>query len=237
MTIALQGNAQGGIIQADGVAAANVSSASGLPFCKNKLFNGEVTRINQRAFDGNWATKNIWASGNTIAQQELCYGYDMWAKASATDMVQPIEAGNYRPSTVHTISGLNMTTRQETSPASGNWNIVVPQAARNVQVEEGLVATPFEIRPISFELTQCQRYYEPTQFSVEGAGYATGVSRGCAYFVTKRVSPYIVANYAYTNGSGGSIDRVFPSTVRVNFTVASNANSGISADLKISAVI
>lgn len=160
MTIKLTGNTLGGTIEANGTPAANITSASGLPFCKNKLFNGEVTRINQRAFDGNWATKNNWDPGNTITQQELCYGYDMWAKASATYMLQPIEAGNFRPSTVHTISGQNMTTRQETSPASGNWNIIVPQGATNVQVEEGSVATPFEIRPISFEMAQCQRYFE-----------------------------------------------------------------------------
>lgn len=157
MTIKLTGNTLGGIIEANGVPAANVTSFTGLPFCKNKLFNGEVTRINQRQFDGNWTPKPNWGNG-TIAQNELSYGYDMWAKWSATDMVQFIEAGNFRPNTVHTISGLNMTTRQETSPASGNWAITVPQNARNVQVEEGLVATPFEIRPISFELAQCQRY-------------------------------------------------------------------------------
>lgn len=162
MTVSLKANAAGtqGEILVGATPVAQFPVASGLPFCKNKLFNGEVTRINQRQFDGNWATKNTWASGNTIAQQELCYGYDMWAKASATDMVQVIEAGNFSPATVHTISGNNMTTRQETSPASGNWNIVVPQAARNIQVEEGAVATPFEIRPISFELAQCQRYYQ-----------------------------------------------------------------------------
>ena len=160
MTAKITGHPNQATVSVGNQPVANLTSTGGIAFCKNKLFNGEVTRINQRNFDGNWATKNTWASGNTIAQQELCYGWDMWAKASATDMLQVIEAGNFRPSTVHTISGLNMTTRQETSPASGNWNIVVPQAARNVQVEEGVEATPFEIRPIGFELAQCQRYYE-----------------------------------------------------------------------------
>lgn len=125
---------------------------------RNKLINGEVTRINQRGFDGNWTSKNIWNAGNTIAQQELCYGYDMWAKASAMTMCQLIESGNFRPNTIHTLSGIGVTTQQITSPASGNWKIEVPQGATNVQVEEGLQATPFEVRPISFELAQCQRY-------------------------------------------------------------------------------
>lgn len=138
---------------------ANFTTSGGFPFCKNKLFNGEVTRINQRGFNGNWTPKGTWNSGNTIAQQELCYGWDMWAKASATDMLQVIEAGNFRPSTQHVLSGTGVTTQVLTSPASGNWTITVPQAARNVQVEEGGEATPFEQRPISFELAQCQRYY------------------------------------------------------------------------------
>lgn len=198
MTIAIKGNAQGGVIEANGVTAANVTSFSGLPFCKNKLFNGEVTRINQRNFDGNWATKNTWAAGNTIAQQEACYGYDMWAKASATDMVQPIEAGNFRPSTVHTISGLNMTTRQETSPASGNWNIVVPQAARNVQVEEGLVATPFEIRPNGFEGEMCRRYYfnSPMPAPADNNGKTT------IYFANRvRGTPHVGLTFSAGTGT------------------------------------
>lgn len=232
MTIAIKGNSQGGVIEANGVAAANVTSFTGLPFCKNKLINGEVTRINQRGFDGNWATKNIWASGNAIAQQELCYGWDMWAKASATNMVQPIEAGNFRPNTVHTISGLNMTTRQETSPASGNWNIVVPQAARNVQVEEGTVATPFEIRPISFELAQCHRYYQSWNNATQGTVLYTDTSTPfkMLYFPLMRAIPNVVL--IPENGTPPTVNRKGLSQVMFN-TVSAPADFGVT----LSAVI
>jgi hypothetical protein len=232
MTIALQGNAQGGIIQANGVPAANVSSASGLPFCKNKLFNGEVTRINQRGFDGNWTPKNIWNAGNTIAQQELCYGYDMWAKASATTMCQLIEDGNFRPNTVHTLSGIGVTTQQITSPASGNWKIEVPQGATNVQVEEGLQATPFEVRPISFELAQCQRYLwrglgmKNYTFNAWTAGAYMGFN--VAFPVQMRVVPALTINSTgatITNATSGVTD--YPTVSGFRYVVTATAAGGV----------
>lgn len=41
------------------------------------------------------------------------------------------------------------------NPTNGEWYEI-----RNVQLEEGSVATPFEKRPYPLELTLCQRYYE-----------------------------------------------------------------------------
>lgn len=209
MTISLQANDAGnaGQINIGATPVANLTQVAGIPFCKNKLFNGEVTRINQRAFNGNWAPRNTWAGGNTIAQQELCYGYDMWAKASATDMVQLIEAGNFRPSTVHTLSGIGVTEQQITSPASGNWAITVPQTARNIQVEEGAVATPFEIRPISFELAQCQRYFQAIG-GLRIEYYASQASQVMSlpyhFIVPMRVGPStsILSSGSSTNASG-----------------------------------
>ena len=148
MTIALKGNAQGGVVEANGVPAANITSPTGIPFMKNKLINGEVTRINQRNV-ANWAAV---ANG--------AYGYDRWKKIDASNMTQIIEAGNFRPNTVHTLSGIGVTTQQITSPASGNWTLPnIPITATNVQLEEGLEATPFEVRHIGFELSLCQRYF------------------------------------------------------------------------------
>src|SRR5574343_847867 len=111
MTIAIKGNSQGGVVEAGGVPSANVTQATGIPFMKNKLINGEVTRINQRNV-ANWAAV---ANG--------AYGYDRWKKIDASNMTQIIEAGNFRPSTVHTLSGVGVTTQQIPSPASGNWQI------------------------------------------------------------------------------------------------------------------
>lgn len=183
---------------------ANLPATCGIAFCKNKLINGEVTRINQRAFNGVWSAKNTWNSGNTIAQQELCYGYDMWAKASSTDMLQVIEAGNFRPSTVHTLSGTGVTTQQITSPSSGNWTITVPQGSTNVQVEEGTEATPFEIRPVAFELAQCQRYYEQVVVTWSGQVIAAAVYyAGASYATQKRTTPDVSSVSQSGIGNGG----------------------------------
>jgi len=146
---------------------------------RNKLINGEVTRINQRGV-ANWAAVS---NGN--------YGYDRWKKIDASNMTQIIEAGNFRPSTVHTLSGVGVTTQQITSPASGDWTLPnIPITATNVQVEEGLEATPFEVRHIGFELALCQRYYENGQ--VKFTGYQSsggGYGQPHPFKVTKRKIP------------------------------------------------
>ena len=88
------------------------------------------------------------------------YGYDRW-RATATAMVQVVEDGSYKPNTVYTLSGDGVQTQQITSPASGDWTIPeIPRTARNIQLEEGTVATPFEQRPIGLEFSLCQRYYQ-----------------------------------------------------------------------------
>lgn len=208
MTIALAGNAAGGVLLAGGNPAVNVSTASGLPFMRNKLINGEVTRINQRGV-ANWAAVS---NGN--------YGYDRWKKVDASNMTQIIEAGNFRPSTVHTLSGVGVTTQQITSPASGNWTLPnIPIAATNVQVEEGLEATPFEIRHIAFELSLCQRY---CQFigsngaaSIVGTGFCNNAGTASAFIYVPLIVPM---------RNGLSISMVVLSSL-TNFGVANLAGS------------
>ena len=74
-----------------------------------------------------------------------------------------------------------------------------------VQLEKGLVATPFEVRPYATELALCQRYYEISN----GLNYMTlasafGATYGSTtyYKVTKRANP-TVSLYDNT-GAGGS---------------------------------
>ena len=189
MTAKISASANQATISVGNQPVANIPATSGLPFCKNKLLNGEVTRINQRNFDGNWTPKGNYPPAGTIAQKEATYGYDQWAKADATNMLQVIEAGNFRHSTVHTLSGQNVTTQQITSPASGNWTITVPQTARYVQLEEGVEATPFEIRPIAFEMAQCQRYYQVLDTEVRWDCIIGGSSVSAGYFFPFRVYP------------------------------------------------
>ena len=148
---------------------------------RNKLINGEVTRINQRGV-ANWASVVNGA-----------YGYDRWKKIDASNMTQIIEADNFRPNTVHTLSGIGVTTQQITSPASGNWTLPnIPITATNVQLEEGAKATPFEGRHIAFELSLCQRYYERSSVAFWAAGNVAGaVSTSVGFLVQKRTNPTI----------------------------------------------
>lgn len=77
-----------------------------------------------------------------------------------------------------------------------------------VQLEEGTVATPFEHRPISVELSLCQRYYEksfnadqaPTTGVAAGriklhnmAAYAADTSHTIEFKITKRATPDMTA--------------------------------------------
>ena len=166
---------------------------------RNKLINGEVTRINQRGVV-NWAAV---ANG--------AYGYDRWKKIDASNMTQIIEAGNFRPSTVHTLSGVGVTTQQITSPASGNWTLPnIPITATNVQLEEGLEATPFEVRHIALELEMCQRYLPVITDGAFGSGYFANATSGVIYTpfkVQPRVKPsgITTAGTVTTNSALGSI--------------------------------
>lgn len=187
------------VIQVGSTPVANITTAAGIPFMKNKLINGEVTRINQRGVV-NWAAV---ANG--------AYGYDRWKKIDASNMTQIIEAGNFRPSTVHTLSGVGVTTQQITSPASGNWTLPnIPITATNVQLEEGLEATPFEVRHIALELEMCQRYLPVITDGAFGSGYFANTTGGVIYTpfkVQPRVKPsgITTAGTVTTNSALGSI--------------------------------
>jgi len=135
----------GGRAAADYEALYGRAGTAGALGFRNKIINGNM-RINQRGFNGTWT-----------GLAEGAYGFDRW-KRSGTNIQQVIEEGNFKPNTVHTLSGTGVTTQQITSPASGHWTITVPNTATNVQVEEGTVATPFEHRPYGVEYELCRRF-------------------------------------------------------------------------------
>lgn len=89
---------------------------------------------------------------------------------------------------------------------SGTWDI------GSVQVEAGTVATPFEMRPISSELADCQRYFEKSfsqgvapaqnagtgngEFSfIAGKAGATAASGHVSFKATKRSKPKTITLY------------------------------------------
>ena len=87
------------------------------------------------------------------------YGPDRWKKTSG-GMTQIIESLNFIPSTEYTISGTNVTTAQITSPSSGDWTLPdLAVTARNIKLEVGPNATPFQNRSYGEEFALCQRYY------------------------------------------------------------------------------
>lgn len=76
---------------------------------------------------------------------------------------------------------------------SGTWTI------GRAQLEQGTIPTPFEVRPISFELQLCQRYFE-AQNDETYMGFPCPSTGGFAHSfqhtfkVTKRANPTIVYN-------------------------------------------
>lgn len=207
------------------MAAHPISGVSGLQVAldakpsRNILLNGEVTRINQRGFNGNWTALAVGA-----------YGYDRWKKMDATSMAQVVEAGNFVPGAKYRLSGTGVTASTLTAPASGDWTISVPQAARNVQLELGEVSTPFEIRNIQIELAMCQRYFQSGEGWFQGYG-ASGstVQTFCSFKVTMRSAPRCAVTYApggYGNVSGatGVVNQPVPSGVHVGDTLVALGN-------------
>ncbi len=154
---------------------------------RNILIDGEVGRINQSGFDG-----SSWVNGE--------YGYDIW-KATATQMTQIVEVGNFKTNSEYTLSGNGITTQQITSPSSGDWTIPeVPRTATNIQLELGSSETEFEILPYSDQLTRVQRYYE--LFGSGGVGAGSGAADMSEMLFTfnteKRTNPTMLIKNNFT---------------------------------------
>lgn len=98
----------------------------------------------------------------------------------------------------------------------------------NIQVEEGVFQTPFEIRPKGVELALCQRYYEIGTSGFSGyqlAGVNCGFNQ--AFKVTKRVNPTMTVSVTTsTNVTGVSAGNIaVDSFYAYGVTTASNPAS------------
>jgi hypothetical protein len=80
-----------------------------------------------------------------------------------------------------------------------------------IQVEEGSVATPFEVRPMQGELALCQRYYEVVNYAAfyfPGVAAATAIYFPVTFKVTKRAVPVLTlpsSTDACYNSVGSSV--------------------------------
>jgi hypothetical protein len=201
---------------------------------KNILINGDF-RVNQRGAGSKTETANA-------------YNYDRWY-FDGTNLIQKIEELNYIPNTIYTLSGENIETTQLTSPSSGVWEIAVSTNANRVQLEEGVVATPFEHRPYGLELSLCQRYYETTR-RTEGAqwdnvigGICSSVSDGSRvlasirFKVKKRAIPTVKISDPYGEAnqmlhSGTIFFSVYPSMIGADGFMISTNDANAEASKK-----
>lgn len=70
-----------------------------------------------------------------------------------------------------------------------------------IQLEEGVVATPFESRPYGMELALCQRFYESQVYCYTGYGTAgAAIASSFPYKVSKRRAPTVAhSSTSYVN--------------------------------------
>jgi len=85
------------------------------------------------------------------------------------------------------VSGNYIASSNQVNYSQAAGNVV---AITEVQLEEGLIATPFEYISISTELSRCLRYYEKKYHIAPATGVSTGT--GTAYFVIEYVKKRIV---------------------------------------------
>jgi len=158
---------------------------------KNIIINGDMT-INQRNFNG-----------TSFNDGEFCW--DRW-EATPSAMTQTIEAGSFINSKAYTLSGLGLPTQVITSPPSGNWRLPeIPRTAREVQLELGTTATPFEVRPIGLELVLCKRYYQKLDYGMRLYTYiSAGKTRRLSLVreVEMRAAPTMTQ--VFVTGGGGT---------------------------------
>jgi len=172
----------------NGIAAANV-------FGRNIIINGDG-RINQRGYVSGTATTGaneytldrwrVVTSGQNLAFTGNDSGREMTAPAGGVEQViedKNIAGGtyviNWEGTATATVGG-NAVTKGGTFTLTANTNAtlrMIDGTFKNVQLEAGSVATPFERRPFGTELALCQRYYYKLQASTIADKLGIGFNR------------------------------------------------------------
>lgn len=199
---------------------------TGIPAAPTAAIDTDTTQLAttefvlaQLAAFSNVINRNFFINGNETVNQRLAtswaavtigeYGYDRWRKESSTVKRQPVESGNYTPSTVYTISGTGVTTAQITSPASGDWDntdLDIPIGSTYMKLEIGTIATEYLEDDVSVNLAKCQRYYYTDDLDI-----------------------YVLVRINSTSNLIRAISNTFPNTMRIAPTVTYTSISGITA--------
>jgi hypothetical protein len=230
----------------NGIAAANV-------FGRNIIINGDG-RINQRGYVSGTATTGanqytldrwrVVTSGQNLAFTGNDAGREMTAPAGGVEQViedKNIAGGtyviNWEGTATATVGG-NAVTKGGTFTLTANTNAtlrMIDGTFKNVQIEQGSVATPFERRPFGTELALCQRYYYKTQATTTGHQFSLGQGNatnsyvsGIIYFPVEMRAPPTALEQ--TGTASDYTVRIEPSTTSVCSSVPTfvNSNNSIS---------
>lgn len=205
--------------------AARVQRDVGNTSTASMAFGQAIESVNSTRFDGKNVTLSFWAraganfsSASSILTAQVTYG-------TGTDQ-------NYRNgftgNTVVVSSPVTLTTSWQRFTITGNVNAAATQLGvqfsytpvgtagaadhfeiTGVQLEEGLIATPFEQRPFGLELLLCQRYYHRLSAGEVSGNYytATNVYPAIIHPVEMRIPAVLTASSqsavtVYSNGAG-----------------------------------
>lgn len=206
----------------------NSGPLSGL---RNLIINGDF-RINQRGYVSGAATTaanqytvdrwRVVTSGQNITLASSGNGFIVTAPSGGLEQViegSSIAAGTYTINWAGTATctvGGTTRAKGDSFSVTANTNLTVRFSSgtvSQVQLEQGNVATGFEVRPSGLELILCQRYYEECngEYRNDGPLGTTTVTVGHMWYwaVTKRAVPTVVV-IAQTGSEASAVLGLLP---------------------------
>ena len=179
---------------------------------RNLIINGDF-KVNQRGYVSGTATTTanqytvdrwrVVTSGQNVTLASSGNGFIATAPAGGLEQViegSSIAAGTYTINWTGTATctvGGTARVKGASFSVTANTNLTVRFSSgtvSQVQLEQGSVATAFEVRPIGLEFMLCQRYYQTILFS-QIVMYCQGSAQGfgqITFQTTMRAAPSVV---------------------------------------------